>query len=80
MTMVEAAQEEMIELLGNSFHDKDTNQMIAILNNLFKMYGEMTYKLLSYIQDREDYHVIVSKLEFEVSNPTHECGLPSAFS
>lgn len=65
--MVEVVQEEMIELLGNSFHDKDTNQMIAILNNLFKMYGEMTYKLLSYIQDREDYHVIVSKLEFEVN-------------
>lgn len=67
MAMVEVVQEEMIELLGNSFHDKDTNQMIAILNNLFKMYGEMTYKLLSYIQDREDYHVIVSKLEFEVN-------------
>lgn len=66
MAMMEVAQEEMIELLGNSFHDKDTNQMIAILNNLFKMYGEMTYKLLSYIQDREDYHVIVSKLEFEM--------------
>ena len=67
MAMVEVVQEEMIELLGNSFHDKDTNQMIAILNNLFKMYGEMTYKLLSYIRDREDYHVIVSKLEFEVN-------------
>lgn len=67
MAMVEVAQEEMIELLGNSFHDKDTNQMIAILNNLFKMYGEITYELLSYIQDREDYHIIVSKLEFEVN-------------
>ena len=67
MAMVEVAQEEIIELLGNSFHNKDTNQMIAILNNLFKMYGEMTYELLSYIQDREDYHVIVSKLDFEVS-------------
>ena len=67
MAMTKTTQEKIIELLGNSFHNKDTNQMIAILNNLFKMYGEMTYELLSYIQDREDYHVIVSKLDFEVN-------------
>ena len=67
MAMTKTTQEKIIELLGNSFHNKDTNQMIAILNNLFKMYGEMTYELLSYIQDREDYHVIVSKLDFGVN-------------